>query len=40
MNFETVVDILPALEKGTIDATEWCCPKPSTDFGVHKVLKH
>ena len=21
-------DILPALEKGTIDAAEWCCPKP------------
>ena len=40
MNFETVVDILPALEKGTIDAAEWCCPKPSTDFGFHKVLKH
>ena len=20
-------DILPALEKGTIDAAEWCCPK-------------
>ena len=40
MKFETVVDILPALEKGTIDAAEWCCPKPSTDFGFHKVLKH
>lgn len=40
MNFENVLDILPAPEKGTIDAAEWCCPKPSTDFGFHKVLKH
>ena len=23
-------DILPALEKGTIDAAEWCCPKPDS----------
>jgi len=33
-------DILPALEKGTIDAAEWCCPKPDMTFGFHKVLKH
>ena len=33
-------DILPALEKGTIDAAEWCCPKPDSVFGFHKVLKH
>lgn len=33
-------DILPALEKGTIDAAEWCCPKPDSDFGFQKVLKH
>ncbi len=33
-------DILPALEKGTIDAAEWCCPKPDMDFGFQKVLKH
>ena len=33
-------DILPALEKGTIDAAEWCCPKPDSVFGLHKVLKH
>jgi TRAP-type mannitol/chloroaromatic compound transport system substrate-binding protein len=33
-------DILPALEKGTIDAAELCCPKPDMDFGFHKVLKH
>jgi len=33
-------DILPALEKGTIDATEWCCPKPDSVFGFQKVLKH
>ena len=33
-------DILPALEKGTIDAAEWCCPKPDLTFGFHKVLKH
>ena len=26
-------DILPALEKGTIDAAEWCCPKPDSVFG-------
>ena len=40
MSFETVFDILPALEKGTIDAAEWCCPTPGRDFGFHKVLKH
>ena len=34
-------DILPALEKGTIDAAEWCCPKPDMRCsGFHKVLKH
>ncbi len=33
-------DILPALEKGTIDAAEWCCPKPDSVFGFYKVLKH
>ena len=33
-------DILPALEAGTIDAAEWCCPKPDSVFGLHKVLKH
>lgn len=33
-------DILPALEKGTIDAAEWCCPKPNSVFGFQKVLKH
>lgn len=33
-------DILPALEKGTIDAAEWCCPKPDSVFGLHKVLKN
>ncbi|KAA3632991.1 MAG: C4-dicarboxylate ABC transporter substrate-binding protein [Proteobacteria bacterium] len=33
-------DILPALEKGTIDAAEWCCPKPDLIFGFQKVLKH
>jgi TRAP-type mannitol/chloroaromatic compound transport system substrate-binding protein len=33
-------DILPALEKGVIDAAEWCCPKPDYIFGFHKVLKH
>ena len=33
-------DIMPALEKGTIDAAEWCCPKPDMDFGFHKVMKH
>jgi len=27
-------DILPALEKGTIDAAEWCCPKPDSVFGL------
>lgn len=29
-------DILPALEKGTIDAAEWCCPKPDSVFGFQK----
>ena len=33
-------DILPALEKGTIDAAEWCCPKPDSVFGFQKILKH
>lgn len=33
-------DILPALEKGTIDAAEWCCPKPDSVFGFQKVLKY
>ena len=33
-------DILPALEKGMIDAAEWCCPKPDSVFGFQKVLKH
>ena len=33
-------DILPALEKGAIDAAEWCCPKPDSVFGFQKVLKH
>jgi len=33
-------DILPALEKGVIDAAEWCCPKPDLVFGFHKILKH
>jgi len=33
-------DILPALEKGLIDAAEWCCPKPDSVFGFQKVLKH
>jgi TRAP-type mannitol/chloroaromatic compound transport system substrate-binding protein len=33
-------DILPALEKGTIDAAEWCCPKPDMTFGFQKVLKN
>jgi TRAP-type mannitol/chloroaromatic compound transport system substrate-binding protein len=34
-------DILPALEKGTIDAAEWCCPKPDSVFGfqgLHQVV--
>ncbi|MGF1476242.1 MAG: TRAP transporter substrate-binding protein [Geminicoccaceae bacterium] len=33
-------DILPALEKGVIDAAEWCCPKPDSVFGFQNVLKH
>ena len=33
-------EILPALEKGTIDAAEWCCPKPDLVFGIQKILKH
>ena len=33
-------DILPALQKGVIDAAEWCCPKPDMTFGFHKALKH
>ncbi len=33
-------EILPALEKGVIDAAEWCCPKPDMVMGFHKVMKH
>lgn len=33
-------DILPALQQGTIDAAEWCCPKPDLVYGFHKVLSH
>ncbi len=33
-------DILPALQKGTIDAAEWCCPKPDSVFGFQNELKH
>ena len=33
-------DIVPALEAGTIDAAEWCCPKPDMTFGFQKVLKN
>jgi len=33
-------DILPSLQSGLIDAAEWCCPKPDSVFGIHKVLKH
>ncbi len=33
-------EILPALEKGVIDAAEWCCPKPDMVYGFQKVLKH
>lgn len=33
-------EILPALEKGVIDAAEWCCPKPDLTYGFQKVLKH
>jgi TRAP-type mannitol/chloroaromatic compound transport system substrate-binding protein len=33
-------DILPALQAGTIDAAEWCCPKPDMVFGFQKVLKN
>ena len=33
-------DILPALEKGVIDAAEWCCPKPDLTCGFQKALKH
>ena len=33
-------DILPALEKGAIDAAEWFCPNPDSVFGFQKVLKH
>ncbi len=33
-------DNLPALEKGTINAAEWCCPKPDSVFGCQRVLKH
>jgi TRAP-type mannitol/chloroaromatic compound transport system substrate-binding protein len=33
-------EILPALEKGVLDAAEWCCPKPDMTYGFQKVLKH
>jgi TRAP-type mannitol/chloroaromatic compound transport system substrate-binding protein len=33
-------EILPALEKGVLDAAEWCCPKPDMVYGFQKVMKH
>lgn len=33
-------DIYPALEKGTIDATEWVGPYDDEKLGFHKVAKH
>ncbi|BBK42850.1 exported solute-binding protein [Allostella vacuolata] len=33
-------EILPALERGVIDAAEWAGPKPDSVFGFQKVLKH
>lgn len=32
-------DILPALEKGTIDAAEWCCPKHDSVFGYQNTCQ-
>ena len=32
-------DILPALEKGTIDAAEWCRPKPDSVFGCQNTCQ-
>jgi len=40
MRFRAPPGMVPALEKGTIDAAEWCCPKPDSVFGFQKVLKH
>jgi TRAP-type mannitol/chloroaromatic compound transport system substrate-binding protein len=34
------VDVLPSLEAGIIDATEWCCPLADKKFGFQKVVKH
>jgi TRAP-type mannitol/chloroaromatic compound transport system substrate-binding protein len=33
-------EILPAAERGVIDAAEWCCPQEDVKLGFHQVWKH
>jgi len=33
-------EILPAAERGVIDAAEWCCPFEDMKLGFHNVWKH
>jgi TRAP-type mannitol/chloroaromatic compound transport system substrate-binding protein len=33
-------EILPAAERGVIDAAEWCCPSEDMKLGFHNVWKH
>jgi TRAP-type mannitol/chloroaromatic compound transport system substrate-binding protein len=33
-------EILPAAERGVIDAAEWCCPAEDMKLGFHGVWKH
>lgn len=33
-------EILPAAERGVVDAAEWCCPAEDIKLGFHTVWKH
>jgi TRAP-type mannitol/chloroaromatic compound transport system substrate-binding protein len=33
-------EIVPAAERGVIDAAEWCCPAEDMKLGFHQVWKH
>jgi TRAP-type mannitol/chloroaromatic compound transport system substrate-binding protein len=33
-------EIVPALERGVLDAAEWCCPKPDLVYGFQRHMKH
>ena len=33
-------EIIPAAERGVIDAAEWCCPVTDIAYGFHRAFKH